>query len=477
MPSRYHFAHGMHCIAVMEPFIVLLGIRFCFCVVALNFLVSSPTSHDDEKAFARPGMYKFSSHENGFSENTVMCTTVLNKTVENCEESPGVGTWSSCGEWCLSKSSGTCTQIYVDVRRNGSNIRLEKCDPSAFDTKYCHGIDPKMKVYECIKGDCSDLHGIFNCTLGPASPTGEIQSAACKNLTSVLSCNLTTTDLPIMCNNRQACHKLEGLYECTHGNCAKVRPPFKCEKRCISINTENKDIMIRQGDVIYTAKCERAVDMESELEIWPKSLKSLSKPDRPPMLMMFCTTLLEVPQDATTYTLSDCFNGTLLEPDHFGNFTNITYIVQSHHDSLERPLDPVERKFAPPEPDLLIYNNTNLYINHEACVNTLILQECEKFHAEYGGDGKDLRSQSRFQCYYSPNNTDFVVLRFSRIKTVIELIIAAAVPTTLAIVSCFTLVLCTRIIHVGDDSHFYFQCCGADAKAALEKEAVEAMAL
>lgn len=234
--------------------------------------------------------------------------------------------------------------------------------------------------------------------------------------------------------------------------------------------------MIRQGDIIYTAKCARARDIETELEIWPKNLRSNNLPDRPPMLMVFCTTMADVPNDKTTYILTDCFNGTLLEPDHFGNNTNITYILQSHIESTERPLD-IERRFVPPEPDLLIYNATPLYINHDACVNTLILQECEKFHAEYGGDGSDLRSQSRFQCYYSPNNSDFVVLRFSRIRTVMELMIASAVPVTLAIVSCFTLCICTRIIHVGDDSHFYFQCCGADPKGMLEKEAVEAMAL
>jgi len=58
-----------------------------------------------------------------------------------------------------------------------------------------------------------------------------------------------------------------------------------------------------------------------------------------------------------------------------------------------------------------------------------------------------------------------------------ELMLASFVPITLAIVSCFILILCTRVIHVGDDSHFYFQCCGNEQKAALEKEAVEAMAL
>lgn len=328
----------------------------------------------------------------------------------------------------------------------------------------------------CINGECASLHGIFNCTKGPGSPTGEQQGAICKNLTSVLSCNLTTTDQPIVCNTRKACLHFDGLYECNYGECARVRPPFKCEKRCIAINTYQKDIMIRQGDIIYTAKCARARDIETEIEIWPKNLRSIKYPDRPPMLMMFCTTLLEVPNDKTTFTLSDCFNGTTLEPDHFGNSTNITYVLQSHYESYEHLLD-VERRFVPPEPDLLIYNATPLYINHDACVNTLILQECEKFHAEYGGDGADLRSQSRFQCFYSPNSTEFVVLRFSRLKTIMELLITAAVPMVLSIVSCFTLCICTRLIHVGDDSHFYFQCCGADPKGMLEKEAVEAMAL
>ena len=93
-------------------------------------------------------MPSYRTLNSGFSESTVMCTTVSNQTIQNCEEEEGVPSWSSCGEWCLSKSSGTCTQIRVDVRRNGSNVRLEECDPAAFDTKYCHGIDPKMKVYE-----------------------------------------------------------------------------------------------------------------------------------------------------------------------------------------------------------------------------------------------------------------------------------------------------------------------------------------
>jgi hypothetical protein len=34
-----------------------------------------------------------------------------------------LGDWSSCGEWCLSKSSPPYPQIHVVVRRNGTTIR------------------------------------------------------------------------------------------------------------------------------------------------------------------------------------------------------------------------------------------------------------------------------------------------------------------------------------------------------------------
>lgn len=59
-----------------------------------------------------------------------------------------------------------------------------------------------------------------------------------------------------------------------------------------------------------------------------------------------------------------------------------------------RLMDPDE-KYAPLEQNLLIMNYTKLYINFEGCVNTLS-NECEKFHTDYGGDGKDMRSQSRY---------------------------------------------------------------------------------
>lgn len=37
------------------------------------------------------------------------------------------GPWVSCGEWCLTKTSGFCPQIHATSRRNGTDIQLENC--------------------------------------------------------------------------------------------------------------------------------------------------------------------------------------------------------------------------------------------------------------------------------------------------------------------------------------------------------------
>ncbi|CAG7786301.1 unnamed protein product, partial [Allacma fusca] len=172
----------------------------------------------------------------GFTADTVMCTTVSNRTV-NCEGENSIPAWSSCGEWCLSKSSGTCTQISVDVRVNGTNILLEDCESE--EVIWCDGIDPKKKSFECIMGDCAGLNGLFNCTVAASSvsATEAAHGSRCRDLTDVLACNLTSLDPEVHCNTKKACLKLEGLYQCREGHCSRVRPPFKCEKKCTGIKT------------------------------------------------------------------------------------------------------------------------------------------------------------------------------------------------------------------------------------------------
>lgn len=56
----------------------------------------------------------------GMNPNPVMCQTVNSTLSKNC-------TWASCGEWCLTKTTGFCPQIYVTVRQNGTNLYFENC--------------------------------------------------------------------------------------------------------------------------------------------------------------------------------------------------------------------------------------------------------------------------------------------------------------------------------------------------------------
>lgn len=56
----------------------------------------------------------------GFEPEPVMCQTTNSTLVNNCN-------WASCGEWCLTKTSGFCPQIYATTRRNGTDLLLENC--------------------------------------------------------------------------------------------------------------------------------------------------------------------------------------------------------------------------------------------------------------------------------------------------------------------------------------------------------------
>lgn len=58
--------------------------------------------------------------KSGFELDPVMCQTVDRQMPNNCP-------WASCGEWCLTRTSGFCPQIHSVVRRNGTDIQLNNC--------------------------------------------------------------------------------------------------------------------------------------------------------------------------------------------------------------------------------------------------------------------------------------------------------------------------------------------------------------
>lgn len=56
----------------------------------------------------------------GIDPDPVMCQTINTTLANNCG-------WASCGEWCLTRTTGFCPQIHATVRRNGTDIVFENC--------------------------------------------------------------------------------------------------------------------------------------------------------------------------------------------------------------------------------------------------------------------------------------------------------------------------------------------------------------
>lgn len=101
----------------------------------------------------------YRAFQSGFESQPVMCQTINTTMANNCP-------WASCGEWCLTKTSGFCPQIHAIVRRNGTDILLENC--TRITTTACPQVKPNaIKKYNCNNGtECASLSGVFNCSLG-----------------------------------------------------------------------------------------------------------------------------------------------------------------------------------------------------------------------------------------------------------------------------------------------------------------------
>ncbi|EFA10882.1 uncharacterized protein Teh3 [Tribolium castaneum] len=377
--------------------------------------------------------------KSGISEDPVMCTTTRAVQVEACD-------WGSCGEWCLSKTSGACMQIYVNLRHNGSNLLLANCTNTA--NKTCYGIDQEnAKKSRCIADDCKNLTGTFNCTTG-----------MCINITDAFECIFKDTDPPLKCSGRRGkitCIDLNGLYSCNRGTCERIRTPYNCDRRCVDIPTRNKNVILLSGDKVYLSQCQRAIDLDSGEEVWNESQDNI--------MMSSCYNILNTTRGVVAI---DCVNGSLLPNNVLNDLTNFTYLSYlSVFNTV--PLDE-KRIIAPPEPDLLIANESKLLINLEGCVNTL-RDECKEFLRVYGKDGTDHNARARFPCFYSNDNPGVVVARFDLATTTKQFLIASVLPTVLFVVSCLTLILCQRTVVVGDDAKMRFQSCVAGDGETIEK--------
>ncbi|CAH0561900.1 unnamed protein product [Brassicogethes aeneus] len=382
--------------------------------------------------------------KSGITENPVMCTTTRAVLVETCD-------WGSCGEWCLSKTSGSCMQIFVNLRQNGSNLLMANCTNIA--QKFCYGKDQEnAKKNRCIADECKNLTGTFNCSMG-----------MCIDITDSFECIYKETDPPLKCSGRRGkitCIDLDGLYNCNRGTCERIRTPYNCDRQCGDIPTRNKNVIVLSGDEVYLSQCQRCLDADTGEEIWNETQDNI--------LMTSCYTILNTTRGLEA---TDCINGSLLPNNILSDLTNFTYL--SYLSVFETtPLDD-RRLVAPPEPDLLIANESKLLINLEGCVNTL-RDECKDFLKYYGKDGTDHNARARFPCFFSAEDPGVVVARFDLATTTKQFLFASVVPTVLFFISCSTLILCQKTVVVGDDAKMRFQSCVKkedDECEAIEKSA------
>ncbi|XP_046398359.1 uncharacterized protein LOC124165110 [Ischnura elegans] len=412
--------------------------------------------------------------------------------------------WASCGEWCLTKTSGLCPQINVMVRRNGSTLRLEGCRTESRVS--CPPANPAaLRRINCnVDEACGAISGVFNCSLGH-----------CANMSEIYQCHNATGDGPTIDSDKDNM-KLNGFFECHKSRCTKIRRPFSCDRYCPRVTTQGVNVMIMHGDTVHTAWCKRAFatstdegEEDDEAKVWEP---------QDGVLMANCQTVMRseggsteaststagYSTGGTTITGTDCVNGTLIPPDKLPKpSVNFTTLWAAYDASLDNPVDP-EGARVPSENFLVINPYIRLYINLEGCVNTL-RGECLQFLDTHGRDGRNQTAASRYPCFYRtitpeerigwrrrpknnvttteesttlgvtsaspPTSTvrttpaapttpatlassdgKYAYARFDLAQTQKELVIAAAVPSALFVVSAVALLACTRGVRVGDDA-------------------------
>lgn len=253
--------------------------------------------------------------------------------------------------------------------------------------------------------------------------------------------------------------KLNGFFFCKGSNCTNIKKPFSCDRYCSKITTSLMNTFVMHNNSVTTLDCEAAyalteangsspgLRLEKPVKIWDESVG---------YLLTHCIDIQRVSQEGN-FMAYDCLNGTVLDsftvPEPFTNFTTFWKIYENS----TTVLDPTQR-YLPKQSTLTIYNTTKLFINLEGCVNTL-RGECKEFLFTHGQDGAKNTAQSRFQCYYNKEHSDFVVARFDLNRTWRELLIAVIVPSSLFLISMTALCIISQTVQVGDDAKMRCQYC------------------
>ncbi|XP_071514350.1 uncharacterized protein [Panulirus ornatus] len=379
-----------------------------------------------------------------FNETPIMCTTVEAKDLasggkkEECK-------WSTCGEWCLSKGSGTCMQIHVMVRSNGSKVNFRDCVDIADDE--CSALDVNAThVKYCKKGQCKDLTGLYYCTTDGDN--------GCSEITPAFVCQSRKIQREsVLCDEKKCKERLNGVYSCKGGRCQHLEEIHKywrdCERKCTKLEMRERNVVIFSTERLVATAC---WSMDSPDNNTSASIEAVSSSqewrDKRQALFIFCTYVKKVTGKRTYDILTeDCFNATLGSADELKNLKDYMQLLRLHQSLGNR-----SEWVIPPEHTLRVMNNTQLRINPEGCVNTL-RKECTAFFKTHAHDGFDGMTPDRYPCYFTDQSREYVIGKFDPRMTTTILLVATILPGCLFILACSCLFICSKSVGVDDEGH------------------------
>lgn len=382
--------------------------------------------------------------EAGFHKKPIMCTTVKADDITaggkkvSCE-------WSTCGEWCLSKSSTPCMQIFVMARNNGSSVKFSTC----FDIQdeECSALDANLTLeWKCKLGECKELTGTYNCTKEGHN--------ICREITPAYDCSgrgsRNINKKSIVCTEEKCKERLGGVYSCVKGICNRldhIKYYWRdCQRKCSNLRLTDVNVVIFSTERLITTKCMKIHSPDNNTI---SELNTLSDwEEKRKVLFIYCTYYYKT-NGERGYDLhtGDCFNATLGDASKLSNITKFLDILE-----YARYLYNQSEFLIEPEESLRLMNTTKLKINQEGCVNTL-KKECKAFFATHATDGRDGKSQNRFPCYYSDQTSEMVVGKYNPDITYLYMMVATIMPGSLFVFACLCLFICSKSVGVDDDGH------------------------
>jgi len=124
----------------------------------------------------------------------------------------------------------------------------------------------------------------------------------------------------------------------------------------------------------------------------------------------------------------------------------------------KRPISSVGKRNIPFDVDITIYKETRLLMNHEGCSNSLS-EECTDFHRDFGRDGRNYTTSSRFNCFHTKKYEDYVAAYLDLEESHGYYIFMLFVPLGIFLGSCFFCIACSFIIIVDDQGHMHMRGC------------------